>query len=360
MQIKDIEIENFRGFDKLKVEDFGRINVIVGRNNSGKTSLIEGILLASIAEYPYILPQLNRLRELPLTSIDDLKVHFYELSLKNKITLSISYINNNAERRERAVKIEAGNSGKHLVQASKLDDYSDVSTGFINRPSQNQITVDVVLEDKSEIRNQIVFDSFKNDGVVLSSTEKEPVFKVIFLSSTTIDAPTLERLAYFKQHRLEGQLVQVLQGIDSRIRDIDVIKNEIFFDLDGLPERMPASIMGEGSRRILSVLSALVDVDDSTIVFIDEIENGLHYSAHKMLWEGIIRALRSSKAQLFVTTHNIETLKYLQKALEIEVDFQSEVRCFNIVKTKKAGYKAYKYSYEGFAGALENEIEIRR
>ena len=50
--IKSLSIKNFRGLDGLKVEDFGRVNLITGANNVGKTALLEAVLLASVAPDP--------------------------------------------------------------------------------------------------------------------------------------------------------------------------------------------------------------------------------------------------------------------------------------------------------------------
>ena len=43
--IEKIAIENYRLFDQLTVEKFGRVNLIVGANNSGKTALLETLYL---------------------------------------------------------------------------------------------------------------------------------------------------------------------------------------------------------------------------------------------------------------------------------------------------------------------------
>ena len=42
---KNIEIKNFRGSDHLKIDDFSRVNVFLGQNSSGKTSVLEAILM---------------------------------------------------------------------------------------------------------------------------------------------------------------------------------------------------------------------------------------------------------------------------------------------------------------------------
>ena len=42
--LKSISLTNFRGFASLELKDLQRVNLIVGQNNSGKTSLLEAIL----------------------------------------------------------------------------------------------------------------------------------------------------------------------------------------------------------------------------------------------------------------------------------------------------------------------------
>nr|MBL0687766.1 AAA family ATPase [Sulfurospirillum sp.] len=44
-KISFIEIEKFRSFDNLRVSGFKRVNLIGGKNNIGKTSLLEAISL---------------------------------------------------------------------------------------------------------------------------------------------------------------------------------------------------------------------------------------------------------------------------------------------------------------------------
>ena len=41
--LKRLQIRNFRGFNKLKIDQLSGIDLIVGKNNSGKTSLLEAI-----------------------------------------------------------------------------------------------------------------------------------------------------------------------------------------------------------------------------------------------------------------------------------------------------------------------------
>lgn len=43
--VESINIQSFRGIRNLSIQKFGDINVLIGDNNSGKTSLLEAIML---------------------------------------------------------------------------------------------------------------------------------------------------------------------------------------------------------------------------------------------------------------------------------------------------------------------------
>ena len=45
MLLNRLQIKGFRGFEDLKVEDLRQVNLVIGRNNAGKTSLLEAIYL---------------------------------------------------------------------------------------------------------------------------------------------------------------------------------------------------------------------------------------------------------------------------------------------------------------------------
>ena len=41
--LNSIRVKNYRGFQDCKVDGLGRINIFVGMNNSGKTTLLEAL-----------------------------------------------------------------------------------------------------------------------------------------------------------------------------------------------------------------------------------------------------------------------------------------------------------------------------
>ncbi|MBL8157143.1 MAG: AAA family ATPase, partial [Anaerolineae bacterium] len=55
-------IENFRLFDTLDIEHLARVNLITGRNNSGKTSLLEAVFVHGGGYMPELVLRLHALR----------------------------------------------------------------------------------------------------------------------------------------------------------------------------------------------------------------------------------------------------------------------------------------------------------
>ena len=90
--IQDIQIERFRGFQSLDISDFGQFNVIVGENNSGKSSLLEALLLMGNPNNPSLCMLVDGLRDWKQTKdSNDATLLFYKRQFENPITLSVDF-----------------------------------------------------------------------------------------------------------------------------------------------------------------------------------------------------------------------------------------------------------------------------
>src|SRR5947209_55025 len=93
MIFKEVTIKNFRGIQNLTLKDFGLINLFTGKNNSGKTSALEGVMLASGMSNPSLAISLDNLRNLLHTEADDFQFIFYGLDYKNEPTIEAELFN---------------------------------------------------------------------------------------------------------------------------------------------------------------------------------------------------------------------------------------------------------------------------
>src|SRR5262249_5601492 len=61
---KHFIVKNFRGFSSLRLKNLARINLIAGKNNTGKTALLEAIHLHCHPDDSLLPTQINELRQL--------------------------------------------------------------------------------------------------------------------------------------------------------------------------------------------------------------------------------------------------------------------------------------------------------
>ena len=91
---KNIEIKNFRGIDHLKIDDFSRVNILLGQNSSGKSSVLECLLLVMGMSNPDLPQTINSIRSRNYSSFADLGYMFHNYDLKVKPEISSELFDN--------------------------------------------------------------------------------------------------------------------------------------------------------------------------------------------------------------------------------------------------------------------------
>lgn len=119
-------------------------------------------------------------------------------------------------------------------------------------------------------------------------------------------------------------------------------------------------MLGDGIRKLLAIITSLYGCKNG-IIFIDEIDNGMHFSSLSSLWKAIIKTARLLNVQVFATTHNIESLQSLSNVLADSeyIESQNDVMCYSLRHLPTDELKAYEYPYEKFQYVIHQEIEIR-
>jgi hypothetical protein len=206
--------------------------------------------------------------------------------------------------------------------------------------------------------SSLVFDG--NEVKPTMSDYNEDMYSA-FIPSTIQDEALFPVYSFLFKQNQHGDILRSLQAFDGNVENILPLDDGIYFEMKGLGPRVPSYIMGDGIRRFLNIMITASMKHDQA-VFIEEIENGLHYFAHELLWKNLIAFVEKYNLQLFVTTHNKETLAYFKAALE-QPDSEAmreHSSVFIVANTQKAGYKTYRYSYEGLKSAIEHDNELRR
>lgn len=345
---KNIEIKNFRGIDHLKIDDFSRVNVFLGQNNSGKSSVLEAIMMIVGMSNPYLPAALNAIRAKKTESeFADIRYFFHNLVLSVLPEISAEQTNN--IRRKLTLEMPLDMEGKTTIEIGQI-------------PRSDSMTLVDTLNMKFELAsngNVKQFVSTYTLGKPIKRAEDyQEKFGVSFVSADLTGSALTGNLTHLFKQKMKPVILERMQIFDKHINGVEIFSNEVFISFEGIAEYLPIAMSGDGLRRYLNIVAASANPVNNIIV-IDEIDNGLHYSAYKKLWEAIFALATTTNKQVFVTTHSKETLCRLYEMLEENPAYQQELRLYTLEKTKLKGFQAYKYTYEGLSGACENDIELR-
>ena len=352
---KNIEIKNFRGIEHLKIDDFSRVNVFLGQNNSGKSSVLEALLLLAGMSNPDLPLSLNkaRTRNFRIAYLQETRYQFYNLDLKN--TPEFSSLQTDGMSRHLQMRLFHTETADDWVQSI---DEPRILTETARMPNTIEMLYDITTNNGTKhFRSSL----FVNQSDVASRQEpsKEYVEKnfAVLFSSDLLSSNLTNDLSELFKRKQKNILLEQLQKFDARINAIEILNNDVYVGFDDVKEMLPVSMSGDGLRRFLNIVAGSAN-PSNTMILIDEIDNGLHYSAYKKLWEAIFALATDTNKQVFVTTHSKETLYQLNEMLEEHSEYQDALRLYTIEKTKLEGHQAYKMTYNGLREACENGIEF--
>lgn len=340
-----IEIERFRGIRYTSIEGFKQINLFFGKNNCGKSSLLESLFLASGLSNPLLPIHVNSMRGYNKARLNDLRLDFYDLDSSQPIHVRME----NEEKRDLRIKLFEQNQSNVSLDADNTNILSNVEEGKYG------LKFDFKINDK-HFESQLRFDSANpTDATRIVAEQYVESLRCTYLSPKYDFSASIQGLKNILQNKDEHFIVEGLRLIEPRVKDFIFTDNDMLVDI-GLAKRIPVNVMGDGARKIVSLLTAVYDCKDG-ILLVDEISNGFHYSVMCDLWKVLINAAIRNNTQLFITTHDTDSIKGLRDAALNEYD--NIVAAFKLLKTSDDELKAYHYSLESLDYSINQEIEVR-
>ncbi len=350
---KNIEIRNFRGIDHLKVDDFSRVNVFLGQNNSGKSSVLEAIAMSMSMSNPEVPQMINAVRaRKPFSNFIDVKYFFRNMDVSTPPEVF-------------SEQTDGGSRHLKLGLSYVFDELADPK----NEPVQQTGSVFYVntLEMHFDVTNGAAKQSYKSwlrvnpQGQVVNKKPAEGYMensRAWLIPSDLMTNNLANDLTELIRRNKKDMVLGLLKLFDERINGIEILTDDVYIGFEGMAEMLPARVTGDGLRRYLSIVASAANpmID---MILIDEIDNGLHYSVYRKLWQALFTLAVASDKQLFVTTHSKETLAHLCEMLEENTDYQKDFRLYTLEKTKLKGHQAYKLTYNGLHEACTNDIELR-
>jgi len=289
--LKSLKIRDFRRFRELGFAGLKRVNLIAGKNNTGKTAVLEALLL---------LLEGGRAREsLPRTFRNCEKL----ANLKEAYWKWLFYAGDMGRPAVVTAETEEGESWSVAVSAGALRPGYTLS-------HFDGLQLGVEMEQKSRARAGVPACGLPG-CVALSVRQTDP----------GQDAEEYDRVVLKAggEERLEG----LLRRVEPRLKGVRSIRPHgatlIYLDL-GLPEKIPAMHLGQGFMRLLKIYSELL-VSGKQVLLIDEFENGLHYSALRDVWRGVMHLAAQENVQVFATTHSYECIRAAHQTFAESSDY---------------------------------------
>ena len=345
----NIEINRFRGIKYSKIEGLKQINLFFGKNNCGKSSLLDAFFLISGISNPKLPLNVNIIRNYRRLESSDMKLDFFSLDMSSPIVIKAE----NDETRELQISVVESSSSKVNLLG---EDNNVVSTDLDNKYG-------LVLKykvDEQAYESSIIMSHSSNNSleqrIKMPAHYKEKL-TCRYLNPKFDFTTSIDGLVDVIKNKDEAFIVNALRLIEPNIKDFVLSQNEVLVDI-GLNKRIPINMMGDGARKILSILTSIYECKNG-IVLIDELSNGFHYSVMKGVWRSIVSVAKKNNVQIFATTHDLDSIKGLRDAAMSGENYDDFIVCFKLQRTSDNELKSYTYSLDSVDYSLTQEIEIR-
>lgn len=371
--LNSLYIKNFRNLEELTIESLGRVNLITGKNNTGKSSVLEAVALwVTKGDLNFIL-NLFRKRgvdysptsthevagtidytDINTNALSTLFTNF-KIGFQDEDAIIIKDIQNSTELTLRFNSfIKENDTDEHgasittktmyFGDVQQLPNPEDYNTGFIIILNENYISIP--LNDKTLYGNtRRRFNDIPNYQIVYpndSSRFNDSLFDKITLTEK------------------EEYVIDALRIIDPKVQRIAFARlnggRKAVIKLSNDPKVRSLQSMGDGINRILTIILALVNCEEGYLL-IDEFENGLHHTVQEQLWRVIFYLAEKLDIQVFATTHSWDCIEAYENVLNDE-ETKTDGKLIRL-EHKNDKIRAVEFRKSQLKSATEFGIEIR-
>ena len=308
-------VRNYRCFDDLRLTGLNRINLISGRNNVGKTALLEALFLHAGGNNPTLTLKVEAWR-----GLDTFK---FELGRWSEMPWAMLFTDMDASRTiELSGQFSSGEDRTVLIRvptqvAGELEGQTvaavmrESSPGY-DRPGELELVEQRGTDKKTYLLRV-------GSTVQVQPVARTPRLPAVFLAARW--RPPLsedaDRFSHQLAERREDVLLSALKLLEPRLKSLALLTiagSPVIHGDIGLARLVPLPDMGEGMVRLASLILAMGHASGG-VLLVDEVENGLHHSVLQKVWGAVAAAARAADVQVFATTHSWENIVAAHEAL---------------------------------------------
>lgn len=373
-RIENLDIKNFKAFTDIEIKP-KKLNIITGRNNTGKSSILESV---DIANNPGNIESFSNHGIRDLINLD---------AEQSEITLN----------KEKTVKIRPPRDFKEIsssVGAKFLKDYDRISEKFSGQDSEEVTGEDIsaIIEQSKDLSEKLTQKAtvieqgkdkqvfFDNIGANVRTDIIAGIIENLHPEESEDSIDNIERLVYpgmwhhrensildeyrVGGHHLEQDDAVIQEKIEKFVEEHNLIDNfsgfregEIVLEReDGELSSLPLAYMGDGFRAIIGLVRKII-VSDYNTVLVEEPENHLHPGYVSELVDFIVEQTKESEIQFFITTHNADFIEEFYSARFKEDEALH--RKFKLFRLQRRGF-IESMSYEESRKELEDlKMDLR-
>ncbi|MBL7814259.1 MAG: AAA family ATPase [Saprospiraceae bacterium] len=316
--IEKLHIQNYRLFKDLKIEKLSQINLIGGKNNSGKTALLEALRILGANAHKLV--------------INDIIANRGDFQLGDNSCYKSLFSFKSLPIDEMVNKLKI--NGITIEEFGPEVEFDD---SYKNPLSDNFSPRNFTLESDKLIHNPII------GNVLYLPTSLDNVNDAKFWDKISLTPK-------------EEDVISILKIIDNRIKIVRYDSGNAKVLLEGEPMPRLLKNLGEGVNRLFSLALALVNAQNK-ILLIDEFEVGLHHSIQKQLWKIIFEYAKKWDIQVFITTHSLDTVRSFAEVLD---EYEGMGQYMRLQKSRLSGdIEAVVYDKKSLDISIEQNFETR-
>ena len=250
---KNIEINNFRGIDHLKIDDFSRVNIFLGQNSSGKSSVLECLFLLLGMYNPNLPQNINSIRARSYhSSLLDLGYMFHNYDLR--VSPEISSEMFDKTKRHLALYLTYVFDEKSQPDIPNGQIPTSETKTFLNTL---KMVFDIVSnQQKNSYESSITVNQ---QGLVSNKKLAEGYLEknsVVFLTSDLAASNPANDLVELAKRRMKDSVIEQLKFFDSRITTLEILNTVAYVGLEGIDQLLSVNMQGDGLRRYLNIGAA--------------------------------------------------------------------------------------------------------
>lgn len=339
-----LQVSGYRGLEMAELSQLGAVNIFVGNNNSGKTSLLEAISILCNPLDPFRWLEVSQRRlylgRTPMVFRPDLEAMKWIFPQKIGSLSSESY-------QGQMLITSSGNTPVSEIEARLVEIYGVGS----EKNSQEKINDDLLSSETNtvipgielEIITQIsekfslfslekesraaVFQFWENERFIQRKRNQQLIKNATIFPSYSSSEPILDKLSQIILQEEDGKskVLELIQSFDDNILDIEITSTPTARATLAIKHKdigfAPLYVFGDGFKRTLLIALTVLTTANG-VLLIDEIETSIHVSALSRVFSWLIETCHRLNIQLFVTTHSLEA---------IDAMLQPEITTDNVV-----------------------------